>query len=56
MVTIASSTQTRGVVHVINSTEDIDWLQRYGDKRGYIVVMEDRLFNKYVFVCIITEL
>ncbi|XP_065900385.1 nicastrin-like [Dysidea avara] len=42
----ASSTQTRGVVHVINSTEDIDWLQRYGDKRGYIVVMEDRLFNK----------
>lgn len=46
VVTIASSTQTRGVIHVVNKMEDIDWLLQHGDNGAYIVAMEDIMFNR----------
>ena len=46
VVVIGSSTQTRGVVHVVNTMEDIDWLLQHGDNGAYIVAMEDIMFNK----------
>ena len=46
VVTIASSTQTRGVIHVVNKMEDIDWLINHGDNGAYIVAMEDIMFNR----------
>ena len=50
VVTIASSTQTRGVVHVVSTMEDIDWLIDHSDNGAYIVAMEDIMFNKWVQV------
>ena len=46
VVVIGSSTQTRGVVHVVNTMDDIDWLLQHGDNGAYIVAMEDIMFNK----------
>ena len=46
VVTIASSTQTRGMVHVVRTMEDIDWLIDHSDNGAYIVAMEDIMFNK----------
>ena len=46
VVNIASSTQTRGVVHVVNKMEDIDWLINHSGNGAYIVAMEDIMFNK----------
>ena len=46
VVVIGSSTQTRGVVYVVNTMEDIDWLLQHGDNGAYIVAMEDIMFNK----------
>ena len=46
VITIASSTQTRGVVHVVSTMEDIDWLIDHSDNGAYIVAMEDIMFNK----------
>jgi len=44
VVTIASSTQTRGVIHVVNGIEDINWLLQHDDNGAYIVAMEDMMF------------
>ena len=46
VITITSSAQTRGVVHWVNDTEDIDWLINHSDNGTYIVAMEDVMFNR----------
>ena len=46
LFTTASSTQTRGVIHVVSKMEDIDWLIQHGDNGPYIVAMEDTMFNR----------